>query len=212
MTITSEQNLSLFNGALRELGSRKLASLTENREPQYLLTDVWNDDAVLHCLEEGLWSFAIRSVAISFDPSFTADFGYTYRFTQPTDFVRTAQVAVDEYFEQPLTRYVEEGQFWFADLSDIFVKYVSDDLAYGMNYSVWPPSFIVFVELYLASKIVFKITQSKEKEDEVLQKLNMARRDALSKTAMEQPNKFFPLGMFARSRYGQFSRGRYRGE
>jgi hypothetical protein len=211
MTISSAQQLSLFSGALREIGSRALASLTENREPQYLLTAVWNDDAVLHCLEEGLWSFAIRSVAISYDPSYTADFGFTYRFNQPSDFVRTSQVAMDEYFEQPLTRYVEEGQFWFSDLSQIFVKYVSDDPNYGMNYNVWPPSFIVFVELYLASKIVFKITQSKEKEDEILQKLNMARRDALSKTAMEQPNKFFPLGMFSKARLGIWGRTRNSG-
>ena len=37
MAITNSDRLDVYNGALRRLGSRRLASLTENREPRRVL-------------------------------------------------------------------------------------------------------------------------------------------------------------------------------
>ena len=205
MTITSDNQLALYNGALRVCKSRKLASLTENRESCNLLNDVWADNIVGAALEEGLWTFAIPSVSISNDPSYRADFGYAYRFSQPSDFVRTAQVCVDEYFETPLTRYTEEGGYWFADINTLFIKYVSNSSTFGTNYNIWPPSFLHYMHCLMASRIIAKLSGAGETEEAVQQKLKMASRDAKSKTAMEEPSKSPPLGMFARARYGQFS-------
>lgn len=212
VTITSAQQLDLYNGALRVCKARALASLTENRESCNLLNAVWADNIIGTALEEGFWTFAILSVAISYDPTYTADFGYIYRFQQPPDFVKTAQVSYDEYFENPLTRYTEEGGYWFADIDNIFVKYVSNSTAYGFNYAIWPPSFLHYVHCLMASRVIAKLSGAGETEQEVMKKLAMAARDAKSKTAMEQPSKYPPLGMFARARYGQFSRGRFRGQ
>lgn len=213
MTITSGDQLLLYNGALRVCKSRALASLTENRESCNLLNAVWADNIVGSALEEGLWTFAILSIAVGNDPTYTAPFGYTYRFNQPPDFVRTAQMCVDEYFETPLTRYTEEGGCWFADIDTLFVKYVSNSSAYGTNYNIWPPSFLHYMHCLMASRIIAKLSGAGETEQAVEQKLKMAARDAKSKTAMEEPSKFPPLGAFARARYGQWGgRGRFRGQ
>ncbi len=42
--------LQIFNGALRMCGERKLASLSEDRQPRRLLDDEWADGAVDYCL------------------------------------------------------------------------------------------------------------------------------------------------------------------
>jgi hypothetical protein len=47
-------------------------------------------------------------------------------FAKPTDWVDTSAVCQDEYFRVPLLQYADEVGYWFADLDEIYVKYVSD--------------------------------------------------------------------------------------
>src|SRR5260221_1483015 len=94
---------SLYNGALRVLGQRKLAALTEESEPRHLLDDVWGEGAVDACLEEGLWNFAIRTARLDYSPSIEPDFGFSRAFDKPTDWIRTAGMAADGYFRVRLT-------------------------------------------------------------------------------------------------------------
>ena len=56
--------LSIYNGALSILGERRLASLTENREPRYKLDDVWDNNFVRRLLQMGQWQFAQRTVQL----------------------------------------------------------------------------------------------------------------------------------------------------
>src|SRR3989304_2928798 len=98
--------LSLYNQALTEhLEERRLVSLTENREARRVMDDVWDGPTIKGCLSAGLWNFAIRSAMYAASPSIEPDFGYRYAFDKPTDWVRTAAVASDEYFKEPLTEF-----------------------------------------------------------------------------------------------------------
>src|SRR3546814_10721056 len=72
--------LSLYNGALRLCGEAKLANLTEDREPRYVLDDVWDDGALRHCLQQGLWNFAMRTVEAEYSPSVEPSFGFRRAF------------------------------------------------------------------------------------------------------------------------------------
>src|SRR3546814_179077 len=135
--------LSLYNGALRLCGEAKLANLTEDREPRYVLDDVWDDGALRHCLQQGSWNFAMRTVEAEYSPSVEPSFGFRRAFDKPTDWVRTAAMASDEYFRCPLTSLGarDEGGFWFSDLETIYVRYVSDDASFGLDMSLWPANF-----------------------------------------------------------------------
>src|SRR5258708_823139 len=118
--------LSLYNGALTEfLGERKLANLTENREPRRVLDEIWDGGALRYCLEQGLWNFAMRTIQLTYSPSVEPDFGFRYAFDKPTDWVRTAALCVDEFFRCPLLQYNDEAGFWFADIDTIYVRYIS---------------------------------------------------------------------------------------
>lgn len=148
--------LSLYNDALLMAGERALASLTENVEARNLLDQVWNNNGVDACLEEAQWEFAMRTVRIDYDPGITPDFGYARAFQKPTDWILTSALCSDEFFKVPVLRYVDEAGYWYSDLDSLYVRFVSNDAAYGGDMSKWPRSFTEFVAAHFASKIILK--------------------------------------------------------
>ena len=150
--MSTPTQLSLYNGALYLLGEEKLASVNENREPRHVLDQFWNNGAVDYCLEQGLWNFAIRSVKAEADSSITPDWGFQKVFLKPSDWIKTAVVCSDEYFRNPLTNldWRDEVGYWFSNLEELYIRYVSNNSSYGQNLALWPKTFERFVEAYLA--------------------------------------------------------------
>ena len=202
--------LTLWNGALTVLGERKLSSLTEAREPRYKLDDIWDNDAINRCLQMGQWNFANRTLKLEASNSTTPTFGYQFAFDKPSDFIRTTSVCQDEYFDIPLTRYTDEAAWWFADMDPIYVRYVSNDSEYGLDYSIWPANFAEYVEHYIAYKLAPRLTGISYGGDDNPEKmLNRVLVRAKSTDAMESPAKFPPKGSWASAR--QTFRGGDRG-
>jgi hypothetical protein len=202
--------LSLYNGALRALGERKLASLSEDRKPRRLLDDVYTG-AVAYCLEQGDWKFAQRASLLAYESSYTAPFGYRRQFQKPTDLVRLSKMCTDEYFQCPLLQYEDNAGFWFADLDEIYVSYVSNDASYGLDLTLWTETFTNFVELYLASQIVDPLLQSDTKTDKIMKLLKAARAEAKSRDSMDGPTEFPPIGSWTRARRGDTATRKNRG-
>lgn len=192
--------LMVYNGALRLLGERPLATVSESREPRRILDTVWDDGAVDHCLEQGQWVFATRAVKMEYSPSVEPPFGYSRAFDKPVDFVRTAAVCSDEYFNSPLTQYSDEDGFWFSDLDTIYVKYVSNDNAYGNDMSLWPRTFLAYIQAHMAMEACMPLTQNESKFGTLLKLTDKRLVDARSKDALSQPTKFMPQGSWTASR------------
>lgn len=198
--------LQLFNGCLRNVGERKLASLTEGVETRRLLDDIWDDGAVRFVLELGQWNFAVRTSQLTYSPSVSEpDFGYQYAFDRPTDLVRLIAISGDEYFSTPLTAYRPEGEYFWSDLDTIYIQYVSDDDAYGADMSLWPQSFVKLFQAYLARELGPRLKNFNDM-DRVNQEFKTKLADAKAKDAMEGPSSFSPPGTWVQSR----SRGDYR--
>lgn len=202
--------LGLYNGALRILKERKLASLTEAREPRRLLDDAYGDGstngAIRYCLEMGQWTFATRSVQIDYSPSVTPSFGYRYAFDRPTDLVRVTAVCQDEYFTVPLLQYVDERNYWYASQQTIYVKYVSNHATYGADLSLWPESFVKTVEAYLAKEIAATLTTDDKIIQRAYQIWDAEEKKANSIDAMNKPTSFPPAGAWVSSRHGRSNR------
>ncbi len=198
----ANDQLSLYNKALTMLGERKIASLTENREPRRVLDDVWRG-ALKYCLEEGQWKFAIRTSKLTYSTDVNPTFGYRKAFEKPSDCVRLTKVCSDEYLNTPLLHYGEEAGWWFADLDDIYVSYVSDSLDFGSDYANWPETFARFVALYLANEAGLRITQSERTLEKIARDYKATKKDALSKDALQGPTQFLPEGRWVTSRYGR---------
>jgi hypothetical protein len=196
--------LSIYNGALLLAGERFLAALTEEREPRRLLDSVYDRGGIKACLEMGQWNFAMRTQQVDYDTGVEPSFGYHRAFVKPTDWVLTSALCEDEFFRSPLLRYVDEADYWYADLDTIYVRFVSNDVNYGMNLSRWPESFRELVEEYFCSRIIKKLTGSQDDEDASKQRLKAKLATAKSRAAMTGPTQFPPPGNWsqARNRYG----------
>ncbi len=198
--------LGLYNAALTEIGDRQLASLAENREPRRVLDAVY-DDVVDDCLEAGQWNFAIRTVRLDADPDVTPGFGFTKVFDKPDDWVRTVGLSTDPYLSTALARYADEAGIWAADEDPIYVRYVSDDAAWGGDLTRWPRSFTRFAELSLALRVVERLTQNASKSEVLARAVRTARRNALNKDAMNDATpRRPPTGGWARARAGSTAR------
>lgn len=194
--------LTLYNGALRELGERQIASLAENREPRRVLDTAWDEGAVDFCLGAGIWRFAKRTVQLTAEAGMAPTFGYQKAYTVPSDHIRTAALSADEYFNTPLTQYRFEAGFWFTDVEPIFVSYVSNAANYGGDYSLWPVEFAQYVHAYLAMQICTRLTQHEAKYDKLYKIVKDRLSDAASGDTMEDPTVFPPMGRWVSSRIG----------
>ncbi len=211
--MSANTQLQLYNGALRILGQRKLASITEDAEPRHLLDDAWAEGAVDNCLEEGLWNFAMRTVAINYDPSVQPDFGFSRAFAKPTDWIKTAGAASDGYFSARLRdeEMKDEAGYWWADLDTIYIRYVSNDNLYGSNLAIWPNSFSDFMKAHLALQICPRLIKALNQRADIEKIYTKARLEARNKDAMNEGSPSFPPGRFVAARHGRrnsrFDRG-----
>lgn len=195
--------LSLFNGALREVGERKLASLSENREPRRVLDSAWDGEAVKTCLAAGQWNFAINSIELTHSPSVEPAFGYRFAFDKPENWVRTVAVCEDERFNVPLLHYQDEGQYWYADVDRLYVRYVDAGTSFGLDYGKWPINFTRYVEFFLAARICMSLTQNQTKRDNLERDAEIWLVKAKSTDAMDEATKFLPPGTWSRARHGR---------
>lgn len=205
--------LSLYNGALRLCGDAKLANLSEAREPRYVLDDVWGDGARDDCLEMGLWNFAMRTAEIDYAVSPAPTFGHRRAFAKPVDWIRTAAIASDEYFRSPLTGldYRDEVEHWYADLDTIYVRYVSNDASYGLDFDLWPVSFVRLVEGYLAREIAPRISAASGRIEIIEKEFQRRLLNARSKDAQNEGAAFAPPTGWQTARAGRWGRRRERG-
>lgn len=197
--------LEIYNNALLYCGERKLASLTEAREPRYLLDDVWGRDPIKTCLEDAFWTFSIRSMMMDYDSEITPEFGLQYGFIKPDDYVNTYSICYDENFNSPIINYADEAGNWYADVPRIYVREVSNGNNYGRDYSLWPQSFFEFVSCYMGKRIVKRLTQSATTEESLAKELRTIKTNAIGKDIIKKPPSFPSRGSWSAARHGMGS-------
>lgn len=167
------------------------------------MDDAW-DDACAYCLEAGFWNFAMRAIQADASASVTPTFGYQYATAKPVDFVRLYNFGSTATFDPPLLDVVDEPNYWFSNVDPLYVKYVSNDTAYGMDLSLWSESFADYHATRLAVKTCKRIT-GKFPDDVMKKQEKDALAIARSKDAMDEPVGFPPRGTWTLSRRGGFS-------
>jgi hypothetical protein len=196
--------LALYNESLAYLGERKLGSLSENREPRRVLDDFYSS-TVNYCLARGFWNFAMRAVSMTASATITPQFGYTFAFEKPSDWVRTFMVSDNENFYPLLARYNDEAFVIYCDAAPLYFKYVSNNASYGLNLAAWPETFADYVALRLAYRAAKRIKNAGADEVESLMKQAIrACSVAGGVDAMDEPPMQPPTGTWAQSRAGQY--------
>lgn len=192
--------LDLYNDALFILGERELATIDDDVTPKHVLDQIWTK-ARDYCLEQGHWKFAQRTSKFDFSSTVTPAFGYSRAFEKPTDFIRTSRVCSDEFLFSPYDQYQEEKNFWYAEIDSLYIQYVSNDVAYGYDLSLWSESFTYFVAAYLAYRARRRIMPSADADD-VKREYLEAKDNALAKDAVEGPTQQLPTGKWINARHG----------
>jgi hypothetical protein len=188
--------IELYNNALIEIGSDRLASISEDTERRHVLDQVYAP-VVRLCLEAGQWNFSTHSAKLDADTTITPSWGYTEVFAKPSDWKRTIEISSGEDFRPPLVDFRDEGSYWLAYVTPIYVRYVSNDATYGLYLAGWTDTFARYVELSLAKRVCRRLTGS---EFTNLQERDLrdAKQQALNKDALNdgQPRRG-PIGSWA---------------
>lgn len=199
--------LGLFNAALIELGHNKASDTGEPTEGPRLLAEVYND-VVAECIAEASWNFAMETVKLDADTGVTPSFGYTEVFAKPTDWVRTIGISQDEYFYFPEINYYDDANYFSADSSPLYMRYVSNDTGLGLELTRWPAQFTRYVSLVLADRIARRLTDDEGLILRLRDDKERQGKAAKNTDAMNEPNpKFAPPGSWTSSRWGRLSRG-----
>ncbi|MCK1501500.1 hypothetical protein [Bradyrhizobium sp. 188] len=196
--------LAIYNMALGHLLEGSIASLSESTEKRRVLDTFWNN-AVGICLEKTFWKFAKRTVSIDASSTTEPAFGFTQAFKIPADWVRTDEMSAYEQLSPPLIDVRQEAGYWYANVTPLFISYVSKDPLYGFNIGAWPETFVDFVALEHACKACKRITGSAallQGPDGLLRQRQKAMREAMGNDAQNDPIKFPPQGSWVSSRRG----------
>lgn len=204
--------LALYNIALRAVGERPIDSLSEAGEPRTLLDAIWSagNGAVRYFMEQGFWTFATRAQKLDYDSNITTAFGYTYAFSRPSDCVSLVQLSLDERFTVPLNDYEIEGNYFFAEMTPLYMRYVSDDGDFGGDFSLWPEAFTLWAGHWMATQIAPRLLATTD-VDILMKRTEKLLLTARNQVAMETPTRFPPPGSWVQSRRGRWGvRGRER--
>lgn len=204
--------LSIYNNALGHLGERKLASLTENREPRRVLDDFY-DNVLRYCLEQGQWTVSAgRQVEIAASGSVTPSFGFSNAFAKPSDWVRTIRISDSETFDPPLLRFSEQRGFWYSDASTLYVEYVSNSATLGgLDLSRWSEAYENYVTLRLARLACPRIANDSTRRQELLKEERKALAEARNLETSGKPPLMQMGGSWVRSRGGNSNTSRWDG-
>lgn len=205
MPVPADVKLWVFNQALMHLGARKLTSLDESTERQRVLNGIWDSAFIDFLLEQGQWKFAMRTMSLSYSPSVEPAFGFTKFFTKPDDLKRLCALSSDEFFSAPELRYQDVGLYWAADQETIYIRYVSNDEAFGSDLTRWTATFQLYASYVLAKRAAPRIkNETTVAELEALMKKHLA--DALALDAQAEPTKFPPRGRWLTARMSGIAR------
>lgn len=197
--------LSIYNSALTELGQRTLADMqdTGGGEAKRLLDRNWCDVRD-RCLEAGSWSFALRAVMIDPEEGFTPAFGYDHAFSKPCDWKRTHVIAASEQMRSGLVPFLDQGGHWYANISPLYVRYVSCHDQFGGDVGQWSAHFAHAMSLMLAAKIAPKAIGSKEAAVTLEKAADKALVEALALDAGNLGSQPLPTSSWVNSRRGRW--------
>ena len=194
--------LEIYNLALSHIKETKLAAVDEAREARYVL-DLFYTQDLAFMLEAGFWKFAMRTVQIDYDPNTSTAFGMSRVFNKPTDWVRTYIVSASERLDPPLDDWLEEGNVFIADVTPIYVRYVSNSSeGFGTDADRWTARFSNAFSWRLASSIAPKIMGASEAgKAGIKDEADRALKEALTFEAMREPSRRPPGGRWNTDRF-----------
>lgn len=146
--------LSVYQEALRFLGEARLATVSDDVESRYVLDDAW-DEAIIFILRQAPWRFALEvDILTGTTGGYTA--GFTYKFTKPSDWLRTHSIFVAVAGKEFPVDVREYDTQLYCNTEELSHRYVSDHV---ISPALFPEHFAKALAAYLAFATCEKITR-----------------------------------------------------
>lgn len=176
--------LGIYNRTLDLLGCRRIASLSEDREPTRVLDSNWADVRD-YCVTRAMWIFGLRSAAASSTSLPTVDFGFTNAYTRPSDCIYTYMLSTNNDFKPVLTDAVEVNGLYLTNGATLYVRYLSNDAtSYGLSLTNWTPTFSEFIAHYLGATVCYRLTRNLDLAKVLYERSDVLLLEARSKDAI----------------------------
>jgi hypothetical protein len=202
--------LEVYNQALLHLKTRRLRALTDARSERRDLDAVWSP-TIDYMLERGLWNFATRAQQWMSSDTIDPEFGYEYAYETPDDYVRLVDIGADERYGWTLEDYKEEAGVYYCDVDPLYVRYVSNDTAYGLDLGKWPSAFTAALVWELAWRAGGHIGFiSADVKEEIRKERKRSLTEAKGADAVNQAMSHLPAGRLVRARGGNSGYNRMR--
>ena len=147
--------LSVFQMALRFLGDLRLATVADDVESQYALTDAWAS-APEFVLRQAPWRFAAKQVTLTAGGSPLT--GYTTSYAYPADWLRTHAIFLLNAQSRECPFDLREQGTISTNVSTApLIRYISSSFA-DPSFANWPEHFAECVAAYLAFLVAERVT------------------------------------------------------
>ena len=208
--------LQLYKRACVHMEQSPISALTDNVEVRRRLDDHY-DDALLWLMEQGFWRTGMRTVEITVNEAVSPAFSFEYAHDMPIDFVKRLIVSSSEFLDPPLDEqsagnaYLMEGGYLWANVTPIYMRYLSNDSSYGLDLTLWTEGMANACSCELAARAAPVVTGSKETGKELHEEATMLASRAATFDAMQQPSQRHREGRWTSDRFSsRFGNGNYR--
>jgi hypothetical protein len=140
--------LAVYNHALTLVGQRKLSAVDEDRPSRHDLDAVWDLDATQYILEIVKPKFASKTVTLN-SPAAATEHSLSQVHTLPDDYLNIIEVYSDSELDQPISRYIIEGDTLACDFATVYLRYTFD----VTDLTLWRPTVLQVLTAYLAQEI-----------------------------------------------------------
>ena len=197
-TLTNDWRL-IYNDALLCMGLDEITSNTDDSNRRTKLDRALDAGIVSELLEDTGWTFGVTTTKSQYDPSVEPAWGYSRAHTKPADMHRIDGIFYDEYMQQPLKLYHDEGGKFYTDQDEFYLQYISSN--WLVNPATWP----TFFKRLVAAKMAKDTAASLKSEgaDVMLAREIFEERESSAKSndAMSAPPRLLATGNWVGSRY-----------
>ena len=159
----AESSTSICNQALARMGSKRINDFADDsdKKPEAVYCRLFFDQTRRALLKDHYWPFAKARVKLSADTEWDIDtdndFGHTFAYHLPSDFLRLVLFynGSDHPDGRTFYSYEIEGKRLLTGETAVFLKYIKNVTDVG----AWDPLFVEVMILLLASKLVMPLAQ-----------------------------------------------------
>ncbi len=206
--------LQLYKRACILMEQTPISALTDAVESRRRLDDHY-DDALAWLMEQGFWRCGMRTVEITQNEAVSPAFAFEFAHDMPSDFVKKYVISASEFLDPPLDEqsagnaYLIEGGYLWANVTPVYMRYLSNDSSYGLDLTRWTEGMANAVAHELAARAAPFVTGSKELANELHDDALALAGRAGTFDAMQQTTQATREGRWTKNRFASNRGGNY---